>query len=351
MTTAEAPAPFPGPGLTHPGVAQAQELLPPFLRRWVARLGSELGRICGYQLGLWDVRGDPAGGHGGKLIRPAFTLLCSAATGGGAAEVLPAAAGIELLHNASLIHDDIMDGDRSRRHRPTAWVRFGVPRALLAGDALIALGFEVLAAQRQPTTPAAVAELAGTLRRLAIGQDGDLRFEREGVRNIGIDECLEMLAGKTGALLGSACRMGVHHAATPPGWADAFDRFGSHLGVAFQLVDDVLGIWGDPAVTGKPVGSDIRARKKSAPVVAALRSGTAASARLLPWYDCANRLTDDQVAVVAELIEEAGGRKWALAEADRRLTAAWDSLDGLDLDPAGRRGLVDLATTLTTRRH
>ncbi|MFE1554098.1 polyprenyl synthetase family protein [Streptomyces sp. NPDC058734] len=351
MTTAEAPAPLPGPDLAHPGIAQAQELLPPLLRDWIARLGSELGRICGYQLGLCDAQGNPAQGHGGKLIRPAFTLLCSAATGGTAAEALPAAAAIELLHNASLIHDDIMDGDRSRRHRPTAWVRFGVPRALLAGDALIALGFEVLADQRQPTTAAAVADLAGTLRRLAIGQDGDLRFEREREREISIEECLAMLGGKTGALLGCACRLGARHAAAPPGWADAFDRFGSHLGIAFQIVDDVLGIWGDPAVTGKPVGSDIRARKKSAPVVAALRAGTPASAHLSRWYASTDHLTDDQVGAVTTLVEEAGGRYWALAEADRQLAAAWDILDRLDLDPAARRGLVDLTTTLTTRRH
>ncbi|GGS08660.1 dimethylallyltransferase [Streptomyces aureoverticillatus] len=334
------------------GITRARELLPPLLREWVARLGDELGRICGYQLGLCDADGRPVPDAGGKLLRPAFSVLCAEAVGGEAADALPAGAAIELLHNASLIHDDIMDGDRLRRHRPTAWVRFGVPRALLAGDALIALGFEVLADRRHPATAPSMADLARTLRRLAIGQGDDLRFERE--REIGVEECLAMLGGKTGALLGCACRLGAAHGAppgaVPPAWLDRFERFGDHLGVAFQLIDDVLGIWGDPTVTGKPVGSDLRARKKSAPVVAALQAGTAASARLSRLYATPGDLTDHQVAVLTGLVEDAGGRAWTLAEADRRIAAAWELLDPLDLDPAARRGLVGLTTALTARQ-
>ncbi|MER5303801.1 polyprenyl synthetase family protein [Streptomyces lasiicapitis] len=349
------------------GVTRARELLPPLLRDGVARLGDELGRICGYQLGLCDADGRPVPGAGGKLIRPAFSVLCAEAVGGEAADALPAGAAIELLHNASLIHDDIMDGDRVRRHRPTTWVRFGVPRAILAGDALIALGFETLADRRHPATAASIADLARTLRRLAIGQGDDLRFERE--REVGVEECLAMLGGKTGALLGCACRLGAAHGAAhgaeyaakygadygaeygavPMAWLDRFEAFGDHLGVAFQLIDDVLGIWGDPAVTGKPVGSDLRARKKSAPVVAALKAGTAASARLDRLYATPGDLTDHQVAVLTGLVEEAGGRTWTLAEADRRIAAAWELLDPLDLDPVARQGLVDLTTALTAR--
>lgn len=331
------------------GVDQARQLLPPVLRDWVGRLGDDLGRICGYQLGLCDEQGRPVRGDGGKLIRPAFSLMCSAAAGGDVADALPVGAAIELLHNASLIHDDIMDGDRSRRHRPTAWVQFGVAQALLAGDALIALGFEVLAGRRHPAAPSSVAELARTLRLLAIGQQSDLRFESE--QDIGIEDCLAMLDGKTGALLGCACRLGVSQAPVPPDWADRFELFGSHLGVAFQLVDDVLGIWGDPEVTGKPVGSDLRARKKSAPVVAALTGGTTASKRLARLYASPDDLSDDQVTLLADLIDDAGGRRWALAEADRRVSLAWELLDRLDLDAAGRRGLVELSDALTVRRY
>jgi geranylgeranyl diphosphate synthase, type I len=330
---------------TNPGVLQARALLPPVLRRWTDQLGGELSRVCGYQLGLHDEAGRPTGLIGGKLLRPALTLLCSAATGGRPADVVPAGAAIELLHNGSLIHDDIMDGDRERRHRPTVWARFGVPAAILAGDALIALGFEVLASHRHPATAHSTAVLARTLRLMARGQDSDLRFERQST--VDLNECLAMMAGKTGTLLGCACRLGAAYSAGPADWADRFERFGVHLGVAFQLLDDMLGIWGDPAVTGKAIGSDLRARKKSAPVAATLAAG---SPHFAARYASPDPLTDDDVALLTELIEQAGGREWTMAEAHRQVTAAWDLLDGLDLDGPARSSLATLTSTLMSRR-
>ncbi|HEV2783939.1 MAG TPA: polyprenyl synthetase family protein [Actinophytocola sp.] len=346
MSTATALAGRPDANL---GVLRARALLPPVLRSWIERLGGELSQICGYQLGMYDVDGRPTGTVSGKLLRPAFALLCSAATGGRSEDVVPAAAAIELLHNASLIHDDIMDGDRERRHRPTVWARYGVASAILAGDALIALGFEVLASHRHPATAHSTAVLARTLRLLARGQESDLRFETEST--VDPDECLAMMAGKTGVLLGCACRLGAAYSPGPPDLAERFERFGVHLGVAFQLVDDILGIWGDPAVTGKPVGADLRARKKSAPVVAALAAGTPASARLADRYACPGELTDAEVARLTEWVEEAGGRAWTLAEADRQVSAAWDLLEGLDLDDQARSSLATLTTQLMTRDH
>jgi geranylgeranyl diphosphate synthase type I len=331
---------------TNPGVLLARALLPPVLRGWIDRLGGDLTGICGYQLGLYDGAGRPTGLVSGKLLRPAFALLCSAAVGGRPADVVPAGAAIELLHNASLIHDDIMDNDRERRHRPTVWARFGVPAAILAGDALIALGFEVLANHRHAATTHSTAVLARALRLLACGQDSDVRFERQSA--VDLNECLAMMAGKTGVLLGCACRLGVAYAAGPTDWADRFERFGAHLGVAFQLIDDVLGIWGDPAETGKPVGADLRARKKSAPVVATLAAG---SPRFASRYASPDPLTDDDVGLLTELIEQAGGREWTMAEADRQVTAAWDLLDGLDLDGPARSSLATLTSTLMNRRY
>ncbi|AXB42704.1 polyprenyl synthetase family protein [Amycolatopsis albispora] len=333
----------------NPGVVLARRLLPPVLGEWIDRLGGELATVCGYQLGLCDDTGRPTGGVSGKLLRPAFALLCGAATGARPADVVPSGAAIELLHNASLIHDDIMDGDRERRHRPTVWARFGEATAILAGDALIALGFEVLAAQRHAATARSVTLLAKTLRLLARGQELDLRFESE--TGVTVDECLAMMTGKTGVLLGCACRLGVAHSGAPAEWAVRFERFGVHLGVAFQLADDLLGIWGDPAVTGKPVGADLRARKKSAPVAAALAAGTAGSARIASLYAKPEALTDAEVAQLTELVEEAGGREWTRAEADRRVSAAWDLIDVLDLDGPARAGLAALTGSLLDRDH
>lgn len=334
----------------NPGVRQAKVLLPPVLCGWIDRLGGRLSQVCGYQLGMYDLAGRPTGQIDGKLLRPAFALLCSAATGGQPADVVPAGAAIELLHNASLIHDDIMDGDRERRHRPTVWTRFGVPMAIVAGDALIALAFEVLASHRHPVTTRSTAVLAPTLRLLACGQDSDLRFESEST--VDVDKYLAMIARKTGVLLGCACRLGAAYSLQgPPDQASRFGRFGVHLGVAFQLVDDVLGIWGDPAVTGKPVGADLRARKKSAPVVATLAAGTPDSAHFAALYAGSGEFTDDDVVLLAGLLEASGGRAWAMAEADRQVSAAWDFLDGLGLDLAARTSLETLTNVLMSREY
>jgi geranylgeranyl diphosphate synthase, type I len=322
-------------------------LLATVIGGWIAELDGDLGRMCGYQLGLCDLDGRPTGTIAGKLVRPAFTLACARAAGGDPADAIPAAAAIELLHNASLIHDDIMDGDLLRRHRPTVWAEFGESAAILAGDALIAVGFEVLAGHRHPLTAQAVADLARTLRLLAHGQQDDLRFESE--RTVTVSDCMAMLMNKTGTLLGCACRLGTMYAGVPAGWADSFGRFGSHLGVAFQLVDDLLGIWGDPGTTGKPAGSDIRARKKSAPVTAALATRTVAGRELSTLYNNGKPLTDEDVTRLAELVEQAGGLAWTQAQARRHLAAAWDHIARLDLDPGGRAELTELTVSLADR--
>lgn len=326
------------------GLADTRRLLYPVVADAVARLDGGLAGICGYQLGLRDLQGRPTGTLDGKLLRPACTLLCAAAAGADPAAVVAPAAALELLHNASLVHDDIMDRDRERRHRPTLWARYGVARAILAGDALIALGFEVLAGHPHRSAATATRLLAGTLRGLACGQLDDLRFERRA--DVTVSACLSMLEEKTGALLGLACRLGGLYAPVPSVWADRLDEFGRRLGVAFQIADDILGIWGDPAVTGKPVGSDLRARKSSAPVVAALRSGGAAARRLASVYSRTDRLDDATVEIATELVEQAGGGRWAREEAGRQFDAAWQALAGLDLAPGPETDLRALGDAL-----
>ncbi|MFD0890559.1 polyprenyl synthetase family protein, partial [Streptosporangium algeriense] len=276
--------------------------------------------------------------------------------GGEPEGALPAAVAVELVHNASLIHDDIMDGDTTRRHLPTVWARHGVPNAILAGDALFALAFEALTAQRDREDPeaesrvsAAVDHLARTLRHLMAGQSHDMRFQ--GQSSPSLSACLEMIEGKTGVLLGCACRLGALSAAAPDSWVDGFERFGVHLGVAFQLIDDMLGIWGDPVVTGKPVGSDLRSRKKSAPIVAALVGGGPASARLAELYHSPDPFTEPELTLAAELVEEAGGRSWARGEAARRVEESWNCLAGVDMPDHARQDLQDLTNALLNRKH
>jgi geranylgeranyl diphosphate synthase, type I len=322
-------------------VEMSRRLLPHELRVWVGRLGADLGRICGYQLGI-DPERDAPPATGGKLVRPALALCCAAAAGGSALDAVPAGVAVELIHNASLVHDDIMDGDEYRRHRPTVWKQFGVSNAILAGDALIGLAFEALTAGAPAMHAGAGAhELARAVRALAIGQGDDLRCEARPTTST--DECLALIAGKTGALLGVACRLGARFGGAGPACLDAFERFGQRLGIAFQLVDDLLGIWGDPELTGKPVGADVRSRKSSAPVVAALHGGGRLAGQLRALYTSPRPMTDDDVATATELIERAGGRRWALDESRRHIEQAWDDLDAVPIDVAARAELELLA--------
>jgi len=297
-------------------------LVEPALRQAVERLSQPVRHIAGYHFGWWDAAGTEAEASGGKGIRPALALLCAQAVGAPAGVAVPAAVAVELVHNFSLLHDDVMDRDESRRHRLTAWRVFGVGEAILAGDAMVTLAVEVLnrAAPHPEGLPqggaTAAAELVRTLcdsvQTLVEGQMADLSFERRS--GVGLSECLQMARNKTGALLAAACRLGAQAGGGSDDQVDALTAFGAQLGLAFQVNDDLLGIWGDPDTTGKADYSDLRNRKKSLPVAAALAAGTVASRRLEEWFASTTEPTAGDVELVAALIEEAGGRDWARAQ-------------------------------------
>ncbi|HZY76917.1 MAG TPA: polyprenyl synthetase family protein, partial [Jatrophihabitantaceae bacterium] len=250
-------------------LASMKELVDPALREHVDGLHPAMREIARFHFG-WD---DGAGS--GKAVRPALAVLGARAVGASGDEpaVLDAACSVEFIHNFSLLHDDIMDGDRTRRHRPTAWTVYGVDQALLAGCALHTLAFELLARRG---AAAALDALAKCVQVLIAGQSDDLYLANR--QDATVEQCLQMEAGKTASLLAASASLGAiawygaDH--TPGSEAAAKTRllaeYGHHLGMAFQLVDDLLGIWGEQDVTGKPVAADLRARKRSAPVVSAL---------------------------------------------------------------------------------
>jgi geranylgeranyl diphosphate synthase type I len=323
-----------------PGLVR--RLTVPPLRAAVERLPASIRGAAMYHFGWHDEHGRPDSAPAGKLLRPALTLLSARAVGGPASSALDAAVAVELVHNFSLLHDDVMDGDTTRRHRPTVWTVFGVPTAVLAGDALLALAVEVLADR-----PGSVPVLCTALRELVDGQTRDILFEWRD--DVTIEETMAMAGGKTAALLRCACELGALQGGGRPQQVDALRRFGWHLGLAFQLVDDLLGIWGDPAVTGKPAGSDLRSRKKSLPVVAALQAGGECATQLAALYRQAAPLDDVQLAAAAALVEQAGGRAWATTEADRHAAAALAALAETGPDPEAHRQLAALAGLVTRR--
>jgi geranylgeranyl diphosphate synthase type I len=321
----------------------------PALRAAVAELPGGVRRIVEFHFGWCDPDGNLTSGAHGKAIRPTLALLAAEAAGAEIAAAVPAAVAVELLHNFSLLHDDVMDGDAVRRHRPTAWAVFGVGSAVLAGDALLALAFDTLAAVGGDWGAQAVRMLSATVQDLVDGQAADLAFESRS--DVTLEECLDMARGKTGALLGCACALGEMTATGDERRIELMRAFGEGLGIAFQLVDDDLGIWGDPARTGKSAGADLAARKKSLPVVAGLTSGTPAGRELAALYGSAEPLSANDVATASALVTASGGRAWAQAQAASQLAEALGHLHAAHGRGPAAAELEALAMLLTTRDH
>jgi geranylgeranyl diphosphate synthase, type I len=329
------------------GVKVARDLVGPAIADAVDRLSPGVRVVAAYHLGLADAEGRPQAGGTGKALRPALALLSARAAGAAAEQAVSAAAAVELVHNFSLLHDDIMDGDTERRHRPTAWTVFGVGAAILAGDALLALAEDLLL-ETPPNGVWAFRCLSAAVHRLIAGQASDLAFERRD--DVQVDECLDMEADKTAALMACACSIGAIHMGAPPDLAMNLAEFGISAGLAFQLADDMLGIWGAPEVTGKPVGSDLRARKKSMPIVAALASGSQAGRDLAALFAEPGPLTEEQVARATRLVEEAGGRDQTQGIADKALAEAFDSLGRASMPDDVRAEFAAIAEFITARQ-
>jgi geranylgeranyl diphosphate synthase type I len=227
------------------------------------------------------------------------------------------------------------------------WALHGAAAAILCGDAMLALATQVLLDVGTLDAIEATRQLAGATQELIRGQHADLEFEQR--RYVGVDECLAMAAGKTGALLACSAAIGAVLAGAPKATVRALSTYGAELGLAFQLVDDLLGIWGDAAITGKPVGSDLHARKKSLPVAFALSQGGPASADLGCWFETQGPDSDTDIARAAQLVEAAGGRAWATEEATRRLALAESALAEAVLDDEAVGELVALGRFVVTR--
>jgi geranylgeranyl diphosphate synthase type I len=329
-------------------ISRARTLVVPALRAAVAQLEPRMALVTGYQLNWNDEHGHPIEHAGGKALRPTLAVISAEAAGGALTDGVPAGVAVELVHNFSLLHDDVMDRDLERRHRPTGWVVFGDGQAILAGNAMLTLAFEVLLADG-PAGVRALPCLTEAVHKLISGQSDDLAFE--GAPSVDLQACLRMEAGKTGALLACSAAIGAAAVGGPADLVAGLWRYGLELGMAFQLVDDILGITGDPEVTGKSSSSDVRTGKRSAPVVAALTSGTQAGRRLESLLTDGPPASEDEVRLASELITEAGGLAWAAAEAEQRLATSLAVLDDLDLPGGALHDLVTLARYVVERDH
>ncbi|MEV3973137.1 polyprenyl synthetase family protein [Streptomyces sp. NPDC050698] len=323
---------------------RCRALVRPALEEAVGRMHPWVGEMAAYSFGWCEVGGAPAAASGGKGVRQALAVLGAQAAGAPERAGVAAAVAVELVHTFSLLHDDIMDGDADRRRRPAVWKAYGTGPAVLAGDALFALAVETLAAQ--PGGAGAVRTLSAALGDLVRGQADDLLFADRpwtGPGRVRPGEYRAMAEHKTGALLGCAAALGAVLGGARPETVAALDRVGRHLGIAFQIVDDVLGIWGDPAVTGKPVHGDLRERKKTYPVLVAL--GSPSGGRLAALLE-----SGDAPGTAAALIEQAGAREAAMAEARRHITVVETALAEVP-SAAGATGELHALLDYLLRRH
>jgi geranylgeranyl diphosphate synthase, type I len=335
---------------TPSAIGWARPIFEPAIRAGVERLTDPRVRlVAAYQLGLCDAQGTPETGGGGKAVRPALALLAARAVCGDPEPGVPAAVAVEMIHNFSLLHDDIMDRDVERRHRPTGWVVFGEGQAILAGNAMMGAAFDVLlrdGAHPERTLPV----LLDTVQQLISGQSADLHFEGDPTATV--EDILTMEEGKTAALIAGSLALGALSAGAEQDVVDRLHEVGRLIGIAFQLVDDVLGIVGDPAVTGKSASSDVRAGKRSVPVVVSLRGESRAARELDLLLADGPPSSDDDVARAAALIEQAGGVAWAGAEAERLLDEALTLLDTIPLaDAQAAADLREVAEYLIRRNR
>jgi geranylgeranyl diphosphate synthase, type I len=324
----------------------AETLVRPQIRMLLNRLNPRTRLVCGYHAGYWDATGAP-NETAGKGVRATLAILSARAAGFPAERGVPAAVAVELAHDFSLLHDDVMDADLVRRHRPAAWTVFGKSAAILAGDALITIAGHVLATSEEPGGVRAADRLATDVLRLIAGQAADLEFEQR--QDIDMDECLAMAMDKTGALMSCSAALGALLCGAPVDVVRALSRFGAYVGLAFQFVDDLLGIWGDPETTGKPVRSDLRRRKKSLPVLRAATAQTPEGVEFAQLYRLDRELSEAELERAAYLIELTGARAWAEQEADRLTELAVEALDEAEIVGDARLDLIDLALTMTKR--
>ena len=315
-------------------LARAKTLVTPALEAAVLRLCPDLQPAVTEHM---------AGG--GKFVRAGLVLTATAAAGAKEAVGTVGGVAIELVHNFSLIHDDIIDRDLERRHRPTMWAEHGVGHAIIAGDALATLAFQILLEEPTPERVRASMRLAEATQAMIAGQAEDMASELRD--SLSVEECLQMEAGKTGALLSCSTAMGAILAGAPAATIEALAEFGRHLGIAFQAIDDVLGIWGEPGVTGKPVGNDLRQHKKTLPIALALAQGGALADGLSRLLE--RDLTEAEVDNATRLLEQCGAREETMAIGETQLCAALGSLERVPLELGPRSELAAIARYVTER--
>lgn len=332
--------------LAVPAFGAHLEAIETALRRAVGEGPEPIDAATRYVMGWEDAEGRPTA-SGGKRIRPSLALFAAEAFGAPFEVALPAAVAVELVHNFSLVHDEVQDRDGERHGRPTLWRRLGEAQAINAGDHLYTLAVRALTRGAGPADRRlrALEVLMDAVGRMVRGQWADLSFETDD--GVDSERYLAMVAGKTGALLGAPLAMGALLAGASDDDAEALRRWGEQVGLAFQVQDDYLGTWGDPGTTGKSNTNDIARRKKTLPVIIGM-GDPAAAAIIREAYARAPGEEVDVARVVAAL-DACGAGERCREEARRHAAEAERLLTSLELAEPMRAEFRRVAEALVNR--
>lgn len=307
-----------------------------------------------YHLGWANERLESTEAVRGKRLRPSLCLLTCEVAGGDWHLALPAAAAIELAHNFSLIHDDIEDKSPFRHHRPTVWKIWGEPQSINVGDGMFILAH--LALHRlldRGVAPGKASAITRALNEACLaltqGQYLDLSFEDR--LDVTVEEYLAMIKCKTAALIACATEVGAMLATDDETLIEHYRSFGEYLGLGFQVVDDILGIWGDPQVTGKPVADDIVHKKKTLPIVYALGQGLGVRGKALRGIYCQEALDEKDAQMVLGILDALDARGYAQGMAKHYRDLALAELERTGIENEAQAKLKELAVLLTERTY
>lgn len=306
---------------------------------------SQLYEMLAYHMGWLD---NPNGSLiRGKRIRPLLVMLVCSAAGGDWNRALPGASAVELIHNFSLIHDDIEDNSPLRRGRETVWKKWGIPQAINTGDAMFALAHLEAVQLSNTVSPevglVAVELLQRTCLHLTQGQFLDLSYESR--TDLLVDDYWSMVEGKTAALISASTRLGALAACSSDRITTLYGEFGRLLGLAFQVQDDYLGIWGNSTMTGKSSQSDLVTGKLTLPVIYGLSKAGEFAER---WKT--GPITASDVPGVIKLLEEEGAAEFVRAQANNFLSQALTALTAAAPDSLSGEALKNLALTIINRQ-
>ncbi|MHB2017044.1 MAG: polyprenyl synthetase family protein [Candidatus Xenobia bacterium] len=280
---------------------------------------------------------------GGKRVRPALVLLSAQVFGEAPAAAIRIATAVEMIHVASLLHDDVVDNAKQRRGQAPVNIDFSNKVSILLADFLLTQSLLELC---KDETVAYTRIISDATSQMALGQLREI--EEQNNFDITVDAYLRIILGKTAALIGACCRLGALIAGGSPDQVEMLASYGLNLGLGFQIVDDCLDFWGDAKAMGKPVGNDLLEKKFTLPLIHALRNAPRPSVERIKAHLSNGRLQDGHIEEIRDILDREGSRKYAFELARRYCHTARESLQGLPASPA-RTSLEDLVDYVLER--